>query len=170
MKLTAFFLFLVLIAASAQAAFAQNSNAAQTAADLRNQLNDVQAKQTELKGRLQQLDEDIKPENIERSLAGIGSTKPEELREQRRKQLSIERASVQNQIEALAARQARLEAAIQKADNLAYQESAQGTQLNTMGFAGVFTGSRLRLVAVVGLLAILGIAGVTTLLRRQNKI
>lgn len=170
MKLTGFLLFLVLIAAATQAAFAQNTNAAQTAADLRSQLSEVQSKETELKQRLQQLDEDLKPENIERSLAGIGSTRPEELREQRRKQLSFEKASVQNQLQALAERRARLEASIQKADNLAYQQSAEGTQLNTMGFAGVFTGSRLRVVAIVGLLAILGIAGITTLLRRQNKV
>src|SRR4030081_1323924 len=47
------------------------------AANLRAQLVDVLAKQTELQMRLQRIEEEIKPENIERSVAGIGSTHPE---------------------------------------------------------------------------------------------
>ncbi len=163
-------LSLCILLLSAPAILAQNTNAAQTAAELRAQLNEVLAKETELKARSQQLDEDLKPENIERSLAGVGSTKPEELRELRRKQLTIEKTSVANQLEQLAARRARLEAAIQRADNLAYQQSAEGTSLNQMGFTSFLFGSRLRVVALVGLLAVLGIVGVTSFLRRQNKI
>src|SRR5256885_6675753 len=64
------------------------SSAAQRVEELRAQLLDVQAKETELQARARQLDEDLKPENIERSLAGIGSTRPEELRESRRRQLT----------------------------------------------------------------------------------
>src|SRR5207245_2612672 len=67
------------------------------AANLRAQLSDVQARQSELQTRLQQLEYDLKPENIERSLAGIGSTHPEELREQRRRQLEGEKMRVQAQ-------------------------------------------------------------------------
>lgn len=67
------------------------STAQERAANLRQQLAEVQAKQTELETRLQQLEEDLKPENIEKGLAGIGSTRPEELREQRRRQLEIEK-------------------------------------------------------------------------------
>ena len=54
---------------------------------LRLELIDVQGKEAFLRTRSQQLEEDIKPENIARSLAGYGSTKPEELREFRRRQL-----------------------------------------------------------------------------------
>jgi hypothetical protein len=43
-------------------------SAQQRAANLRAQLTETQAKQAELQTRLQQLQEDLKPENIERSL------------------------------------------------------------------------------------------------------
>src|SRR5207244_3233495 len=51
---------------------AQN-NAQEQAASLRAQLVETQARQAELQTHLQQLEEDLKPENIERSLAGIGT-------------------------------------------------------------------------------------------------
>src|SRR5688572_7685281 len=70
---------------------AQVPSGAQRVDKLPSQLAETRAKEAELEARLRQLDENIKPENIERSLAGVGSTRPEELREQRRRQLSIER-------------------------------------------------------------------------------
>src|SRR6266542_2495024 len=103
------------------------SRAAQSAEDLRARLVEVQAKETELQARARQLDEDLKPENIERSLAGVGSTRPEELRELRRRQLSIERDSVRAQLKLVGASRERLEAAIRTADNQAYQQSAEQT-------------------------------------------
>src|SRR2546427_9105644 len=72
------------------------------AANLRVQFTEAQAKQAELQLRLQQLEEDPRPENIERSLAGIGSTHPEDLREARRRQLEIEKRGVQSRLEVLA--------------------------------------------------------------------
>lgn len=96
------------------------------AANLRAQLVDIQSKQTELQTRLEQIEEQIKPENIERSLAGIGSTHPEDLREQRRRQLEIEKRGVQAQLDTLAASRARLEAAIASADAMSYQRSGPG--------------------------------------------
>jgi hypothetical protein len=75
------------------------------------------------------LDESLKPENIERSLAGIGSTRPEELREQRRRQLTIERDGVQAQLKTLETSRQRLETALANAEVLAYQESARPTQM-----------------------------------------
>ena len=104
---------------------AQTQNSAQEkAASLRAQLADVETKQAELQTRLQKLDESLKPENIEQNLAGIGSTKPEDLREQRRKQLEIERNGVQRQIDLLATSHTRLETAIAAADAEAYRQSA----------------------------------------------
>ncbi|HEU4796379.1 MAG TPA: hypothetical protein VFT02_12155, partial [Pyrinomonadaceae bacterium] len=61
---------------------------------------------------------------IERSLAGIGSTRPEELREARRRQLTIERESVKAQLKLIETTKARLETAIASAEGRAYQESA----------------------------------------------
>jgi uncharacterized protein YlxW (UPF0749 family) len=50
------------------------TNAQERTANLRVQLVDIQAKQAELQSRLQQLEEDLKPESIERSLAGVGES------------------------------------------------------------------------------------------------
>jgi len=103
--------------------FAQQS-AQERAANLRAQLTETQARQAELQTRLQQLEEDLKPAKIEHSLAGVGSTHPEELREQRRRQLEIERKGIESQLEVLAAGRTRLEAAVARADTESYRESA----------------------------------------------
>ena len=104
---------------------AQAPSAAQRVDELRGQLAETQAKEAELEARLRQLDENIKPENIERSLAGVGSTKPEELREQRRRQLSIERDGVRAQLKLLATSRERLEQSIRATEGVAYQQSAE---------------------------------------------
>ena len=90
----------------------QGTDAAKHAEDLRAQLLEVQAKETDLQERARRLDEDLKPENIERAVAGAGSTRPEELREQRRHQLEIEKKSVLTQLEIVAKNRANLESAI----------------------------------------------------------
>jgi len=105
--------------------FAQESGQ-ERATNLRAQLAEVEAKQTELQMRQQQLAEDLKPENIERALAGIGSTHPEDLREQRRRQLEIEKKGVESQLDTLAASHARLESAIASADAIKYQSAGLG--------------------------------------------
>ena len=94
------------------------------AANLRVQLSEVEVRQAEMQARDAQLVEDLKPENIERSLAGVGSTRPELLREQRRRQLELARASVRIQLDELDRSRTRLEAAIAEADALAYWQSA----------------------------------------------
>ena len=101
------------------------SSAQEKAASLRAQLSEVETKQAGLQTRLQDLDEKLKPENIEKAFAGVGSTRPEDLREQRRRQLEIERNGVQKQLDLLATSHSRLETAIAKADADAYRQSAQ---------------------------------------------
>jgi hypothetical protein len=120
-KPTYIFVFFVLsfLVAPAMA----QSGAQERAANLRAQLTDLLAQQADLQSRLAQLDEDIKPENIERSLAGVGSTRPEELREARRRQLEIQRKGIQSQLDTLATSRARLEAAIAAADAQGYRET-----------------------------------------------
>jgi uncharacterized protein YlxW (UPF0749 family) len=104
---------------------AQTQNSAQEkAASLRAQLSEVETKQAELQTRLQDLDERMKSENIEQALAGVGSTKPEDLREQRRRQLEIERNGVQKQLDLLTTSRTRLETAVAQADAEAYRQSA----------------------------------------------
>ena len=115
------------------AVYAQDGgSAAETVEKLKAQLLEVQGKEDVLRSRLEQLDEDIKPENIERSLAGVGSTKPEQLREYRRRQLAIERDGVLAQLKTLETSRQRLESAIANAEALAYQESARPPGTNVM--------------------------------------
>jgi chromosome segregation ATPase len=112
---------LIALALLTSCAYAQEE-ATERAARLRTQLADVQAQQTDLQTRLAEIDEEIKPENIERSLAGVGSTKPEELREARRRQLDIQRRGIQAQLDSLAAARTRLESAIASADAERYRQ------------------------------------------------
>ena len=60
--------------------------------------------------RSQELEDALRPENIERALAGVGSTKPEELREQLGRRLTIEKSGVMAQLKLLEASRANLEA------------------------------------------------------------
>ncbi len=116
---------LIVLAACAACVSAQSpGGAAQTAESLRAQLADVQRKEEDLQARMRQLDEDLRPENIERYFALNGSTRPEEQREQRRRQLERQKAGVQSQLDQLAASRTRLETLIATADAAAYRESA----------------------------------------------
>jgi hypothetical protein len=100
------------------------ASAQEIAADLHLQLSEVQVRMAEVQARDEQLEEDLKPENIERSLAGVGSTRPELLREQRRRQLEIARARVHALLDELDRSRTRLETAAAEADAVAYWESA----------------------------------------------
>ena len=100
------------------------TSAQEIVANFRLQLSEVEVRQAEMQARDEQLEEDLRPENIERSLAGIGSTRPELLREERRRQLEIARVRVRLQIDELDRSHTRLETAIAEADALAYWQSA----------------------------------------------
>jgi chromosome segregation ATPase len=92
------------------------SNAEQRAASLRTELRGVQAKEADLEAKAEQIDYDLKPENIERATAGYGTAHPEELRDQRRHQLESERQRLSRQLDQLATGRTRLEEAIAIAD------------------------------------------------------
>ena len=144
----------------------ETESAAESAERLKAQLLEVQAKEADLRARLQELDESIKPENIERSLAGVGSTRPEELREQRRRQLSIQRDGVLAQVQTLEAGRTRLETAIANAEALAYQQSARPATNQSLRAAG----SRYQLMMFGGgSLALLALGGGGALLYRRNR-
>jgi uncharacterized membrane-anchored protein YhcB (DUF1043 family) len=115
----------VLVAGEALAQ--SDNNASETFQNLRVRLDEVQNKEAELKIRLEQLDFELKPENIERHFNGYGSTRPEELREARRRQLQIEKDHVRVQLEQLASDRSRLVVAINNAEARLYQQSAQGS-------------------------------------------
>jgi len=120
-------LLLVLTLVFAANVFAddQPETAAESVENLKMKLLDVKAQEEDLRLRVAQLDESLKPENIERSLAGVGSTKPEELREARRRQLTIERDGVLAQLKLVETSRQRLETAISEAEVRAYHESAR---------------------------------------------
>lgn len=100
------------------------TSAQEIADNLHVRLSEVQARMAEMQARDEQLEEDLKPENIERSLAGIGSTRPELLRERRRRQLEVARVDVRAQLDELDRIRTRLETAIAEADAVAYWQSA----------------------------------------------
>jgi hypothetical protein len=129
------FLLSVLILMFAASGYAQEhppATAAESLEKLRAQLLDVQAKEEELRERARQLEESLKPENIEHSLAGVGSTRPEELREYRRRQLTKERDGVLAQLKVVETSRQRLETAILNAQGRAYQESARPTPVDQL--------------------------------------
>ena len=118
-------LFLLILTFSGAVQAQQAPSAAENADRLRAQLLEIQTKQDDLKARAEYLDEALKPENIEHSLAGIGSTRPEELREARRRRLQKERDGITSQLAVLETSRLRLESAILDADARAYQQSAR---------------------------------------------
>ena len=143
--------------------------AAERVEKLRAQLLEVQTKENALRARVEQLDESIKPENIERSLAGIGSTRPEELREARRRQLTIERDGVLAQLKTLETSRQRLEAAIASAEALAYQQSARPADTNqTMAASSVRSYQWVMLGG--GGLAMLVLGGGALVYRRKTRV
>jgi chromosome segregation ATPase len=119
-------LLITLLLSSFTVALAQSSSVEA----LRSQLSDAQKKEEELQARIKQIEEDMKPENIEKVFALNGSTRPEELREQRRRQLEGERTNVRAQLEQVLQSRARLETAVATAEAAAYRQSAQPSSYN----------------------------------------
>lgn len=92
------------------------SRAEQRSAQLRSELRDVQQKKGDLEAHLEDVEYALKPENIERATAGYGTTRPEDVREQRRKQLESERERVRKQLAELQVGEDRLQQAIATSD------------------------------------------------------
>jgi hypothetical protein len=148
----------------------ESESAAEHADRLKGQLIDVQGKEEALRTHLQQLDEAIKPENIERSFAGVGSTRPEELREHRRRQLSIERDGVLSQLQTLETARLRLESAIATAETQAYHDSARPRPSDTNQILMAAGGIPLWFVfAGGGSVALLALGGGALLYRRKRS-
>ena len=148
-------------------------DSAQRIEKLRQDLTEVQAKETELRARLEQLNNDLKPENIERSLAGIGSTHPEDLREHRRRMLTIEKDGVLAQLKTLEEQRVSLETSIAAAENEAYLQSAQpspapSTQMFVSG--NPERSRRLWIALPLGLVTLLIIgAGAFLIVRKRSE-
>ena len=121
------------------------SRAEQRSSQLRTELRDVQGKKADLEAHLEQVEYDLKPENIERSVAGYGTTRPEELRAQRQKSLENDRTRTRQQIDQLTGSESRIQQAIatsdveldrlqkklEAADKAAIENAKTGSQTNS---------------------------------------
>lgn len=90
----------------------------QRAEVLRKQLLELIEKETSLKSRLVQLEEDMRPESIERALNPTGSTRTAELRDNRRRVLENERKGFESLLSQTTQSRVRLESDVREADAL----------------------------------------------------
>lgn len=91
------------------------SRAEDRAGVLRKQLLELIEKDTFYKSRLAQLDEDSRPENVERVLSGVGTTRTPELRDSRRRSLEIERRGLESLVLVTSQTRPRLEEDLRQA-------------------------------------------------------
>jgi DNA repair exonuclease SbcCD ATPase subunit len=75
---------------------------------LQSELNDITAKETALNKRLDEIEREQQPDRIQRSMAGVGLTRPEEEREAIMKRLVNEKRQIQTQLETLRSSRARI--------------------------------------------------------------
>ena len=85
---------------------------------LRKQLIESIEKETAYKSRLAQMDEEIRPENVERALSGVGTTRTAEIREVRRRSLEIEKRGLENLLSLNTQSRGRLEEDVRQAESL----------------------------------------------------
>ena len=172
----AFLIAILFVSAQSMRLFAQDSpSAAEAAQQLRNELSQLNDREAEIKIRLQELDYELKPENIERYFAGYGSLHPEELREARRKKLQIEKDRLLAQLTEIGQSRQQVEAAIVAADTKAYSASALGAvSLKHGTFAQalgqIFTPATLQLAAIAFALLVIGILLVARCKRDPNSL
>ncbi|MFL6227769.1 MAG: hypothetical protein ACJ741_03210 [Pyrinomonadaceae bacterium] len=86
---------------------------------LQTQLSDVSEKQANLQSRVEQLDDLMRPENLDRQLATSGSFRPDEARESLRRQYDNEKKRVNAQLEVQNTRRQQLEKSLADATQLA---------------------------------------------------
>jgi hypothetical protein len=94
------------------------THAEERAEVLRKQLIDLIEKETAYKSRMAQFDEDLRPENIERSMVGVGGTRTVEMRDTRRRVLENEKKGVENLLNVTVQSRLRLEEDVRQADQL----------------------------------------------------
>lgn len=172
----ALLVILLLLLPSAAVSFAQASmSAAEEVQRLRNDLSQLQDREAEIKMRMVELDQELRPENIERYFAGVGSTRPEELREMRRKKLQVEKDRLQSQLGDIGQDRARLESAIQTAETRAYYESAMAnsagpSQRRMSGLMALLAGTNRKVASVaVGVILICAIVALVRHRRHRAR-
>ena len=94
------------------------ASAEQRAEIMRKQLLEMIEKETAYRVRLVQIEEDMRPESIERALNPIGSTRTVELRDTRRRVLETERRGFESLLNQTTQGRFRLEEDLRQADSL----------------------------------------------------
>ncbi|HEV2799061.1 MAG TPA: hypothetical protein VGW12_01115 [Pyrinomonadaceae bacterium] len=94
------------------------TRAEQRAEGLQTQLRDVLEKEAALQAQMDRVNEQLRPESIERQAALTGTFRPDELRDTIRRQLESEKRRVQTQLDVLQGSRTRLETALGNADQL----------------------------------------------------
>jgi hypothetical protein len=90
----------------------------QRAEVLRKQLLELIEKETSYRVRLTQMEEEMRPENIERSLSTYGTTRTAELRDTRRRSLETERKGIESLLNLTTQSRLRLEEDVRQADQV----------------------------------------------------
>ncbi len=85
---------------------------------LRKQLYEMIEKESTVQARLEQINIDSRSEVIDRSVAMMGSLRPEDLRDQRRKSLEAEKRNLESLLAQIQTNRASLDTNVQKADLL----------------------------------------------------
>jgi hypothetical protein len=94
------------------------THAEERAEVLRKQLIELIEKETAYKTRMTQFEEDMRPENIERSMVGVGGTRTAEMRDTRRRVLETEKKGIENLLNVTVQSRIRLEEDVRQADQL----------------------------------------------------
>jgi hypothetical protein len=165
------FVVLVVLLGSAVQSVSQPLNPGEEAQQLRAELSKLLDRETEIEMRIHELDYELKPENIESHFAGVGSTRPEELRAMRRKKLQAEKDRLVKQLSEISQDRSRMEAAILNAEtraNFAAAVTNSATvQENRMSPLSALLVGRSRQVAAIALGLIL-IGLIVAFVRKRN--
>ncbi len=94
------------------------TKAEQRAESLRRQSFEMIEKENTIRTKLDQIERDLRPESIDRSIGFAGSLRPEELRAARKKSLEVERTNLQNLLTEVQRTKTSIDLNVQKADQL----------------------------------------------------
>ena len=94
------------------------TKAEQRVESLRKQSFEMLDKETSIKTKLEQIENDLRPEAIDRNVAFLGSLRPEELRATRKKNLEAERNNLQTMLAEIQRTRSNLDLNVQKAELL----------------------------------------------------
>lgn len=83
---------------------------------LQKELTDIGARETSLQNRLDEIETQLRPDQIEQARAGVGSMRPEEDREAMRQRLSNEKRRIQAQLDQFQQNRVRIQSSINSAE------------------------------------------------------